>query len=212
YDRIKRRMSKEGGTVKLTAVQHLTASAQAGIITAFVTNPLWVVKTRMCATSQNDLGAYKGLLDGLYRIARYEGIRGLYRGMIPAMFGVSHGAIQFMVYEEMKKWGYKRTPGENRDRLDNFEYLLMAASSKIVATVATYPYQLVRARLQNQKLEQEYLGVIGTIKKTYRFEGVLGFYKGLAPNVIRVLPGTCITFLVYENMCAFFRDHARYND
>lgn len=33
---------------------------------------------------------------------------GLYRGTTLALFGVSNGAIQFMVYEEMKKWGFER--------------------------------------------------------------------------------------------------------
>jgi hypothetical protein len=32
-----------------------------GAITAFFTNPFWVVKTRMCATDRTDPGAYKGL-------------------------------------------------------------------------------------------------------------------------------------------------------
>jgi solute carrier family 25 folate transporter 32 len=40
----------------------------------------------------------------LYSIARSEGIRGLYRGIGPAMLGVSHGGIQFMVYEELKSY------------------------------------------------------------------------------------------------------------
>ncbi|CAG8567220.1 5318_t:CDS:2, partial [Acaulospora colombiana] len=169
YDLIKRKMAKGDKLNKLTAIQHLTASAQAGIITAFVTNPLWVVKTRMCATSRKDPGAYKGLLgtNGLYQIIRYEGIRGLYKGMIPALFGVSHGALQFMAYEEMKKWRFRISPNKDRDRLNNFEYLSMAASSKTFASVATYPYQLIRARLQNQKFEIRYYGVIDTIRKTY---------------------------------------------
>ena len=41
--------------------------------------------------------------DGLWKLARYEGVRGMYKGFAPGLFGVSHGAIQFMSYEEMKK-------------------------------------------------------------------------------------------------------------
>lgn len=35
---------------------------------------------------------------------------------------------------------------------------------------------------------------------TCRNEGAAGFYKGIVPNVIRVTPACCITFVVYENV------------
>lgn len=41
-------------------------------------------------------------MDALVKTYRYEGIRGLYKGFVPGVFGVSHGALQFMAYEEMK--------------------------------------------------------------------------------------------------------------
>ena len=46
--------------------------------------------------------------DGLRSIYRTEGIPGLYRGTLLALFGVSNGAIQFMAYEKMKEWGFER--------------------------------------------------------------------------------------------------------
>lgn len=83
----------------------------------------------------------------------------------------------------------------------------MAASSKIFATVCTYPYQVIRSRLQNQRLDNIiYHGVIDTIRKVYAKESFSGFYKGLAPNIIRVLPGTCITFAVYEGLSKKFKE------
>lgn len=36
--------------------------------------------------------------------------------MIPALFGVSHGALQFMAYEEMKKFFINQN-GNNADSL-----------------------------------------------------------------------------------------------
>jgi solute carrier family 25 folate transporter 32 len=45
---------------------------------------------------------YNGMTDALVKVYRMEGVKGLYRGFVPGMFGVSHGAIQFMTYEEMK--------------------------------------------------------------------------------------------------------------
>lgn len=45
---------------------------------------------------------FRGMVDALVKMYRYEGIRGLYKGFVPGIFGVSHGALQFMAYEEMK--------------------------------------------------------------------------------------------------------------
>lgn len=57
------------------------------------------------------------MLDGLSQIARKEGIHGLYKGMIPALFGVSHGALQFMAYEELKKWRIDVNPSKDKEHL-----------------------------------------------------------------------------------------------
>jgi solute carrier family 25 folate transporter 32 len=48
-----------------------------------------------------------------------------------------------------------------------------------------------------------------------RSEGVRGFYHGLGPSILRVLPATCITFVAYENityalrMAAIRREESR---
>lgn len=42
--------------------------------------------------------------DGISQLARQEGIRGLSKGMVLALVGVSNGALQFMTYEELKRW------------------------------------------------------------------------------------------------------------
>lgn len=32
---------------------------------------------------------------------------------------------------------------------------------------------------------------------------MIGYYKGLAPNLMRVVPATALTFVVYENVSRF---------
>lgn len=63
--------------------------------------------------------------------------------------------------------------------------------------------QVVRSRLQ-QRMDPtrplRYDGVFDVVRKTLQREGPGGFYKGIIPNVLRVMPQSAITFLVYERV------------
>ncbi|KAJ3131164.1 Serine/threonine-protein phosphatase pp1 [Physocladia obscura] len=184
---------KTNNTSHLPASYHLVASALAGATTCLFTNPFWLIKTRMCADRASDPGAYRSLWDGLRRTYLGEGVRGLYKGLPFAIVGVSHGAVQFVAYEEMKKWNASR-------KLGSTDIAVMSISSKVFAMVVTYPYQVAKARIQNQRgnTEAHYRTSFETIARIFKGEGIRGFYKGIGPSLIRVLPGTVLTFVVYE--------------
>lgn len=62
----------------------MVAAAEAGVLTLMMTNPIWVVKTRLCLQYGRDCDIpsnyrYNGMVDALCKIYRLEGIRGLYR-------------------------------------------------------------------------------------------------------------------------------------
>ncbi|XP_054638015.1 mitochondrial folate transporter/carrier-like [Dunckerocampus dactyliophorus] len=191
---------QDGHHAELSATQHLVSAAEAGILTLTITNPIWVTKTRLVLQYSSDPTSkqYKGMLDALVKIYRMEGVSGLYKGYVPGLFGTSHGALQFMAYEQLKR-RYKKYKKVSSDaKLNALENIMTAALSKIFAVATTYPYQVVRARLQDQ--HNTYDGVVDVIRRTWRNEGATGFYKGIIPNLIRVTPACCITFLVYENV------------
>ncbi|KAK5162558.1 hypothetical protein LTR04_003416 [Oleoguttula sp. CCFEE 6159] len=188
-----------GASNRLTSLDYFLASGTSGILTAIFTNPIWVIKTRMLSTGRNAPGAYRSISHGTKSLYRAEGIAGFYRGLLPSLFGVSHGAIQFMAYEQLKNhWAVGS--GGGRRELSNWDYLLLSAGSKVFAGSITYPYQVVRARLQTYDANQKYRGAGDVVRQVWAREGIGGFYKGLGPNIVRVLPSTCVTFLVYENM------------
>jgi len=216
---------------KLSAGQHLYAAAVAGAASSMVTNPIWVVKTRMFTTPKNSPQAVRNLFDGLYKIAKNEGIKALYRGTLVSVFSVSTGAIQFMTYETMKKrrkeavarkrhlasLGFvdeRRTGVAKVVDLSNMEYIILSGLSKLIALGLTYPYQVIRARLQYAPPPNQapYTSIPDVINRTYRAEQLRGFYKGLMINAIRILPGTCVTFVVYENLTRLLREMAEKSD
>jgi len=170
------------------------------------------VKVRTFTAPPNSPAAHRGLWRGFRAIYHAEGWRGLYRGTSLALFGVSNGALQFMGYEKMKSWGFERKRRRfakqgrawttDDDKLSNTAYTAMSGASKLGALIVTYPYQVVRSRIQvDPALARTHHGTIAsTIAHTWTHEGVAGFYRGLATNLVRVLPGTCVTFVVYENI------------
>lgn len=195
--------------------------------------------------------------DGFSSIYPTEGIRGLWKGTSLALVGVSNGAVQFMAYEELKQWGFEQkrkrfaregkpmTPEDDklvrvtrpdarslvysrRHAQSNTAYTIMSGGSKLFALAMTYPYQVIRSRLQvgpvspfvrptcltysrvaqNNATTHLYPDIPTTIKRTWKGEGIQGFYRGLGTNFVRVLPGTCVTFVVYENLAWLFRTTA----
>uniref|UniRef100_A0A803PFH2 Folate transporter 1, chloroplastic n=1 Tax=Cannabis sativa TaxID=3483 RepID=A0A803PFH2_CANSA len=210
YDRAKQRYSRnrEG---KLSPGLHLASAGEAGGLVCLCTNPIWLVKTRL--QLQNPLHQtrpYSGIYDALRTIMREEGWRALYKGIVPGLFLVSHGAIQFTAYEELRKVivdfkSRKSTEksGSSDAVLNSIDYAALGASSKIAAILLSYPFQVMRSRLQQRPSSEgipKYVDTWHVVKETVRFEGVRGFYKGITPNLLKNVPAASITFIVYENV------------
>ena len=79
----------------------------------------------------------------------------------------------------------------------------------VAAILLTYPYQVVRSRIQNHATSHIYPNISTCIRLTYTQEGLRAFYKGLVPNLVRIIPGTCVTFVVYENVSWALKGLAR---
>ena len=213
---------------KLATWQHMYAAWEGGSITCLFTNPLWLIKTRMqlqskaSTTSTTNVSPYRGISDAFITIIKNEGIIGLYRGLLPALFLTSHGMVQFGVYEKCKDTFI--IPKEN-PQIASMYYFAFGAISKAAAVMATYPYQVIKARMQQRFIEEEkyyqssssttssssstgskptttnaYRGMISTIKYIWQQEGGIGYYKGFMANLLRVAPQSAITLVAYEQI------------
>lgn len=151
----------------------------------------------MLSTSSTYPGAYSSITDGTRQIFRSEGLPGFYRGLVPSLFGVSHGALQFMAYEELKMVRGGGTT-EQQQELSTLNLLFLSGLAKVFAGIVSYPYQVVRSRLQMYNAARAYNGARDVVTQVWRHEGMGGFYKGIGPNLLRVMPSTWTTFLVYE--------------
>ncbi|KAK8663960.1 hypothetical protein V6N13_083765 [Hibiscus sabdariffa] len=213
YGRAKQRYSKNKEE-KLSSGLHLASAAEAGALVSLCTNPIWLIKTRL--QLQNPLNQnrrYTGIYDALRTILREEGWTALYKGLGPGLLMVSHGAIQFTTYEKLRwvmvDYKAKKQKSESASNLLNsFDYAVLGGSSKIAAILITYPFQVIRTRTQQRPSDEgipRYMNSWHVVKETARFEGLRGFYKGITPNLLKNVPASSITFIVYENVLKFLK-------
>lgn len=151
YETAKKRKRDAVGNTTTDAFDHLLAGVEAGSIMVVLTNPLWLIKTRLQIQGRDQaLKKYAGTTDAIRTIFREEGVQGFYKGFVPAILLTSHGAIQFAVYEYLKALyarSYSHSSSSSQPAQVSF---IIGGASKIIAATITYPYQVVKSRLQQR--------------------------------------------------------------
>ena len=237
---------------------HALAAATAGACVDVLTNPLWVIRTRLQtqwlyrtvaeqggATAATAIAQqegrprlmYDGMFDAARKMLRHEGVGSFYKGLSASLLGCSHVAVQFPVYEELRAQlrarrlmasanahesggGGSSSTHADAEELSTVEILIASTTSKLVASTATYPHEVVRTRLQDQQTvsnrgcsaaamssatkgwqpTSQYLGLVDCMRSIVREEGVEGLYRGLSVNIIRAAPACAITFVSFEHV------------
>ncbi|KAL7622955.1 hypothetical protein AAE478_006634 [Parahypoxylon ruwenzoriense] len=171
------------------------SSIIAGASSTIVTNPIWVIKTRLMSqsgtgynrqmsvfpragntpTSRPTIDSpwhYRSTLDAARKMYSSEGILSFYSGLTPALLGLTHVAVQFPAYEFLRKKFTGQSMGEMGGDNQQSHWLgVLSASimSKIMASSATYPHEVIRTRLQTQRRPtpgSEYLQGLGVSEST----------------------------------------------
>ena len=127
------------------------------------------------------------------------GWRGYATGLNLSLLLSVTGVLQMYTYEGTKKlYDYLDIPQTSLSERNFF----CGAFSKFASVAISYPITTIRTRAQqNQYVVDEktkkYGGNIEIIKRTYRGEGLYGFYKGFKVNILRGIFQKGIYFYIY---------------
>ncbi|KNC87566.1 hypothetical protein SARC_00331 [Sphaeroforma arctica JP610] len=80
YNAVKTKLQEVTGQEQLHPLYHMMAASTAGVGTQIATNPVWVIKARMCYQQPGAPDSYTGFGNAVTRIWRSEGMRGFYKG------------------------------------------------------------------------------------------------------------------------------------
>lgn len=199
FEKLKPLLISEGAET-LSSLQKLFGGAIAGVVSVCVTYPLDAARARLTVQGGLSKTAHTGIFNVLSTVVRTEGLRGVYRGVLPTIWGIApYVGLNFTVFETLRT-----TAPRNENGDPDIMYLLACgALAGGCGQTAAYPMDILRRRFQLSAMRgdaTEYTSTLGGLRTIVREEGVRGLYKGLTPNFIKVVPSIAIMFTSNELM------------
>ncbi|XP_068183478.1 mitochondrial adenyl nucleotide antiporter SLC25A24-like isoform X2 [Antennarius striatus] len=196
YDQIKKVMRGKNDQRHLRVHERFVAGSLAGATAQTVIYPMEVLKTRL---TLRKTGQYSGIADCAKQILQREGITAFYKGYLPNMLSiVPYAGIDLAVYETLKFSWLNRNKG-----LPDPGVMVLVGCGAVSSTcgqLASYPLALIRTRMQAQVSVKGVPkpSMLTLLHSIVTQEGVAGLYRGISPNLLKVIPAVSVSYVVYE--------------
>lgn len=201
--------SRVGGK-GLSTIESIITGLVAGSATTIISNPIWVVQTSQAVRTLNEgssdaSGRPKrpGFLETVRGILAKDGIRAFWRGIGPALVLVMNPVIQYTVFEQLKNTLVARRTAKLRLAgavaataiLSDWDFFFLGAISKLIATASTYPYIVIKSRMQaGHSSALGYKSTLDGLLTILQEEGIHGLYKGVGSKLTQSVLTAAILF------------------
>lgn len=178
------------------------AGIVGGMCLVVAGHPLDTMKVRMQTQKKvsGEVPKFKNAFDCFYKTVKYEGVRGLFKGLGSPLVGVPPiYAVVFAAYGSSKRFLQK----DESDVLTLPQIALAGCVTGVATTAITAPVEMIKARLQIQYARAPteprlYSGPVDCGVKVFKAEGVRGLFRGSLATMARDVPGSAAYFAGYE--------------
>ncbi|KZM22890.1 calcium ion binding [Ascochyta rabiei] len=180
----------------------------AGMVSQFAVYPIDTLKFRMqCETVAGGLHGNRLIWATAKKMWQSGGIVACYRGLPMGLFGIfPYAALDLGTFEYLKRYVARRNAKklgchESDAEPGGFMTAAIGGFSGAFGASAVYPLNVLRTRLQSQGTvlhPKTYTGIMDVTRQTLQGEGVRGLFRGLTPNLLKVVPAVSITYVVYD--------------
>jgi len=185
---------------------NLLAGGLAGCATFVFIYPLDFSRTRLAVDMGKDSASreFKGLVDCVLKIAKHDGVLGLYRGFLPSSIYIfMYRSLYYGIFDSL------RVPfARSKEDTDiSFPVAFFCGQiSALVAAIFSYPLDTVRRRLmmQSGRKVREYNGAVDCIRKIYAAEGSHAFFSGFFVNAVRGI-GAALVLAIYNDISKYLK-------
>uniref|UniRef100_A0A3P8T3L3 EF-hand domain-containing protein n=1 Tax=Amphiprion percula TaxID=161767 RepID=A0A3P8T3L3_AMPPE len=196
YEQIKSMMRGGSETRSLRVHERFVAGSLAGAMAQTAIYPMEVLKTRL---TLRKTGQYSGIADCAKQILQREGVAAFYKGYVPNLLSiVPYAGIDLAVYETLKFAWLNRNIG-----LADPGVMVLVGCGAVSSTcgqLASYPLALIRTRMQAQASVKgaPKLSMLALLRNIVTKEGIAGLYRGISPNLLKVVPAVSVSYVAYE--------------
>mmetsp|Transcript_24920 Transcript_24920/g.80269 ORF Transcript_24920/g.80269 Transcript_24920/m.80269 type:complete len:302 (+) Transcript_24920:63-968(+) len=163
--------------------------------------PVAVVKTRLQVQTGHSL--YKGQMDAFWKIFRYEGPRGLYKGFLVNCWGILGGQFYITVYE------VTRSRIMPRKYPESFRNFVAGATASLGSQTLVVPLdvvsqkmmvhgQVVHAHDATASKPSRLQGGLHVARDILARDGVRGLYRGYLASVMTYAPSSALWWSCYS--------------
>ncbi|EPY25385.1 solute carrier family 25, member 42 [Angomonas deanei] len=179
----------------------------AGATSTTFTYPLDLMRARFAAHSSSGKTRFPSYRAAFRDATKKDGLRSLYFGLFPTLVGIMpYAGCSFACFGTMKQYIVKYYGLKSDRDIPTWQRLIAGALSGLIAQSATYPFDIVRRRMQ--VTPGRYRGVVHALTVIHREEGLRqGLYKGLAMNWIKGPIATSTSFTVNDLLKRRTRDY-----
>jgi solute carrier family 25 folate transporter 32 len=124
------------------------ASTEASLYGTLVTQPLWVIKTRMLLNTNPSITDMQNFKFSCQQIVKHHGLAGYSRGLSISLLLSVSGVIQMYLYEGFKK-AYDSLNVPQTQALE--KSFFCGGLSKLLTVGISYPFTTIRTRIQQNQ-------------------------------------------------------------
>ncbi|KAL6706796.1 hypothetical protein ACN47E_005132 [Coniothyrium glycines] len=211
YEAAKRIFAKIEGHDDPTIIHSwskFVAGGMAGMVSQFAVYPVDTLKFRMqCETVSGGLRGNRLIVATMKKMWQSGGFASYYRGLPMGIIGIfPYAALDLGTFEYLKRAVARRNAKrlgchEQDAEPGGFMTAAIGGFSGAFGASAVYPLNVLRTRLQSQGTvlhPRTYTGIVDVTRQTIAGEGVRGLFRGLTPNLLKVVPAVSITYVVYD--------------
>lgn len=148
--------------------------------------PLQFASVRLgCDFGPDPHRRFAGMNDCLVQMYRAEGLKGMFKGLVPGLLGVMLFQPVFFAGASLIRDKNSKDPASSQMKMRGLA---------VAVKTLLYPLEIVRNKMimQTSNSQAKFTNVMGCIKSTFEAEGLAGFYRGFQVDLALFIPGVIL--------------------